>query len=53
MGAFQELVSLFGIGVFITLTLYNIVDIGDPSMMVIVMGPRPGNVAKGILLILP
>ena len=40
--------SLVGIGLDTVLTLYSLVDIGGPSMIVIIRGPRPGNVAKGI-----
>ena len=40
--------SLVGTGLHVTLTLYKIEDIGGPSMIVIVKGPRPNNVARGI-----
>ena len=50
VAAFWPHASLVGIGFYALLTLYSIVDIEAPSMNVIVMSPRPSNVAKGCLV---
>ena len=39
---------MVGIGLYLILTLYTIVDIRGPSMVVIIMDPRLATVAKGI-----
>ena len=48
MAAFWVHPGLVGIGLYVVLPLYSIVDIGAPSIIVLGMGPCPSNVAVDI-----